>query len=102
MVAVTAQTTIANISMFGLRIGGLTRASCVRRVIAARITEVLANGILMALPDERLTLTAHVLSNLGGCAGKEPRSRSDQSAPIEPLMIADTAKSPLQILTYAF
>jgi hypothetical protein len=34
--------------------------------IAARVTEVLADLILMAPPAERLSLTADVLANLGG------------------------------------
>ena len=34
--------------------------------IAARVTEVLADLILMAPPDEQTALMAHVVGNLGG------------------------------------
>jgi hypothetical protein len=57
--------------------------------IAAQVTEVLADLILLAPPDERTALMADVMANLGGDgAGEEPRVRPDQYAPFEPLMAA--------------
>ena len=64
--------------------------------IAARVTEVLADLILMAPPAERHTLMADVLANLGGMVlEKSQEVRSDQPAPFEPLMLADPEKPPL-------
>ena len=45
--------------------------------IAARVTEVLADLILLAAPDERYTLMADVLANLGGMV-LEKSQESDQ------------------------
>jgi hypothetical protein len=45
--------------------------------IAARVTEVLADLILLAAPGERHTLMADVLANLGGMV----LEKSQESAP---------------------
>jgi hypothetical protein len=52
--------------------------------IAAQVTEVLADLILLAPPDERTALMADVLANLGGMVGVRP----DQYATFELLMAA--------------
>jgi len=48
--------------------------------IAARVTEVLADLILMAPPDERTALMADVLANLGGMV-LEKSQEADPSNP---------------------
>jgi hypothetical protein len=48
--------------------------------IAAQVTEVLADLILSAAPDERHTLMADVLANLGGMV----LERSQESDPTKP------------------
>jgi hypothetical protein len=48
--------------------------------IAARVTEVLADLILLAAPDERHTLMADVLANLGGMV----LEKSQESDPTNP------------------
>jgi hypothetical protein len=48
--------------------------------IAAQVTEVLADLILSAAPDERHTLMADVLANLGGMV----LERSQESDPTNP------------------
>jgi hypothetical protein len=48
--------------------------------IAAQVTEVLADLILSAAPDERHTLMADVLANLGGMV----REKSQEPDPTNP------------------
>jgi hypothetical protein len=48
--------------------------------IAAKVTEVLGDLILLAAPDERYTLMADVLANLGGMV----LEKSQESDPTNP------------------
>jgi hypothetical protein len=71
--------------------------------IAARVTEVLADLILMAPPAEQTLLIADVVANLGGMVleksrESDPTIRADQA--IEGSH--GPAKAPRQISTHAF
>ena len=54
--------------------------------IAAKVTEVLADIILLAPPDEQSTLMADILANLGSFLLEKKRTRRpNQSAPVKAL-----------------